>query len=450
MYEVAELLKSKTISSVELTESAIQQADRWGPELNTFILQTPDLALKQAREADAEIANGLYRSSLHGVPIVLKDLFDTAGIATTAGSKVMAGRVPDEDAEVVRLLRDAGAVSMGKTGTPEFAAMPTSTNPHYGAVRNPWNFKYDTAGSSSGTAAAIASGMAWCGPGSDTGGSIRMPAAACGLVGLKPTWGRVSLRGVVPLNASEDHVGPMARTVRDAALLMQVLAGYDQHDIFSRDQPVGDYVSGLEKGVAGLRIAVIPSDGLEVDSEIAAAFDRCVEQLSQDCEVEEVDITGYWKNEDDDSPSFLAEIYAHHGHYLLEQPGDLSDYVLRDLILGQQVSGAVVKLARHETDYRMHQIERTLRPFDLAVSPTLAVFPPEVGARDLDLLRMTNIWDTNGWPAVSVPVGLSSENLPIGFQVIGKPWQEALVLQAARFIEQSHGLSYPPAGLSKQ
>ena len=201
------------------------------------------------------------RGPLHGIPVVLKDLFQTAGVRTTGGSKALADWVPDEDATVVRLLRDAGAVFIGKTGMPEFATEPTSTNFTFGAVHNPWNLSLDTSGSSSGTGAAVAAGMAWCGPGSDTGGSIRMPAAACGLVGLKPTYGRVSLRGVLPLAASRDHIGPMARTVMDAALLMNALAWYDQDDPYSRDAPIDDFAASLDDGVRGMRVAAFSDDG---------------------------------------------------------------------------------------------------------------------------------------------------------------------------------------------
>src|SRR5690554_3406400 len=230
MYLVAGLLRRREVSCVELVEAALVRVDAQGERLNPFITLTAEQARAIARERDAELANGVDRGPLHGIPIVLKDNLDTAGVPTTGGSAVYRERVPEEDATVVRRLAEAGAISIGKTNMPEFAEEPTSINPTYGGVRNPWNPELDTAGSSSGTAAAIASGMAWCGPGTDTGGSIRMPAAACGLVGLKPTYGRVSLKGVLPLAASLDHVGPMARTVRDAALLMGALAGFDPDD----------------------------------------------------------------------------------------------------------------------------------------------------------------------------------------------------------------------------
>ncbi len=226
-----------------------------------------------ARERDAELEDGIDRGPLHGIPVVLKDLLQTTGVRTTGGSRAFESWVPDEDATVVRLLRDAGAVFIGKTGMPEFANQPTSTNEVFGAVHNPWNLELDTSGSSSGTGAAVAAGMAWCGPGSDTGGSIRMPAAACGLVGLKPTYGRVSLRGVMPLAASRDHIGPMARTVEDAAMLMNVLAWYDEDDPCSRDAPVDDYAADLDQGMTGLRVASFHDDGKEpVPTDILDGF----------------------------------------------------------------------------------------------------------------------------------------------------------------------------------
>ncbi len=250
MHVVGRRLHRCEVSSVDLVRAVLEQVERWGARINPFVTLTADLALEMARERDAELADGVDRGPLHGIPVVLKDLFQTAGIRTTGGSKALGNWVPEQDAMVVRLLRDAGAVFVGKTGMPEFATEPTSTNPTFGAVHNPWNLDLDTSGSSSGTGAAVAAGMAWCGPGSDTGGSIRMPAAACGLVGLKPTYGRVSLRGVLPLAASRDHIGPMARTVEDAALLMNVLAWYDEDDPLARDFPVDDYTDRISSAAS--------------------------------------------------------------------------------------------------------------------------------------------------------------------------------------------------------
>lgn len=449
MHVVGRRLRQRDVSSVELVEAALKQIERWGPRINPFVTLTADLALEMARERDAELVDGINRGPLHGIPVVLKDLFQTAGIRTTGGSKALEQWVPPSDAEVVRLLRAAGAVFLGKTGMPEFATEPTSTNPTFGAVHNPWNLDLDTSGSSSGTAAAVAAGMAWCGPGSDTGGSIRMPAAACGLVGLKPTYGRVSLRGVLPLAASRDHVGPMARTVEDAALLMDVLAWYDEDDPLARDFPVDDYTADLERGIAGLRVAAFDNDGGdEVPADILDAFKVGIRSL-QDAgalvdAVDLSDLLAAWRTDD----IFAPEMYSHHGHLLENHAAELSDGVRKTLEDARGISGARVIERIRARDALLHQVERRLRGYDLAVSPTLGVHLPPAGQLCEPLLRFTFVWDHNGWPAVSVPVGLSSETgMPVGFQIIGRPWTEALLLRAARVIERDHALAFPPSAL---
>jgi aspartyl-tRNA(Asn)/glutamyl-tRNA(Gln) amidotransferase subunit A len=449
MHVIAERLRRREISSLELTEAALGQVERWGERINPFVTLTADLAREMARERDAELAAGIDRGPMHGIPVVLKDLLQTKGIRTTGGSKTLIDNVPGKDATVVRLLREAGAVFVGKTGMPEFATEPTSVNETFGAVHNPWNLALDTSGSSSGTGAAVAAGMAWCGPGSDTGGSIRMPAAACGLVGLKPTYGRVSLHGVLPLSASRDHIGPMARTVEDAATLMNVLAWYDEADIYSRDMPVDDYGAGMEAGIAGLRVAAFADDGKEpIASDIMDGFQSGLHTLeAAGVTIEPVDVADLFLALNAGN-IYLADIFAHHGHFLAEQPENLSAEVRHTLEQGRDMSGAQVMDALRARDGVLHQLERRLRGYDLVVSPTLGVHLPPAGVYYSPLLRFTGIWDHNGWPAISVPAGLSAETgMPIGFQIIGKPWSEALLLRAARVIEREHALPFPPSGL---
>ncbi|MEZ4573175.1 MAG: amidase [Thermomicrobiales bacterium] len=291
--------------------------------------------------------------------------------------------------------------------------------------------------------------MAWCGPGSDTGGSIRMPSAACGLVGLKPTYGRVSLKGVLPLAASLDHVGPMARTVRDAALLMQALAGFDPADPHSRDAPVPMYAATLEDGVAGLRVACFSDDGGDpVPDDIMSGFRAGLRTLeAAGAVLEEVDLS-FMRELNEDGALYFAEVYDHYGSLLDDFADQLSPYVREVLERGREVTGSQVMAERRSRDAKLHRVERTLRGYDLAVSPTLALHPPAAGEAELALVRLTSIWDQNGWPAITVPVGLSPENnLPIGFQIIARPWQELLLLRAARVIEREHALAFPPVAL---
>lgn len=447
MYAVAERVARQEVSPVDLVEAVLERVAADGERLNPFITLTDDLAREMAREAEREIEQGVYRGPLHGIPVVLKDLLRTRGVRTTGGSRILAGSVPDEDATVVRLLREAGAVFVGKTGMPEFAGLPTSTNPFYGPVRNPWDESRDTGGSSSGTAAAIAAGMAWCGPGSDTGGSIRIPAAACGIVGLKPTWGRVSLRGVLPLCVMMDHIGPMARTVRDTALLMQVLAGYDPDDVYSRDAPVDDYVARLEDGVAGLRVAWLIDDGRgPVDPAIDVAVARGVETLrAAGAQISQITMPFLNDLLWEVLPTLEeAEAAADYEEWLGERPEDFSDEFRTFAEKGLRTSAAEVVRARRRMQHGLHEVERAMTDYDLLVSPTLSIFPPAAGADDIELVRFTCLWDNNGWPAISVPVGLSADGLPIGFQIVARPWQEALVLRAARVIEREHALAFPP------
>ena len=447
MYVVAERVSRREVSPVELVEAALERVAADGERLNAFITLTAELAREMAREAEREIGQGAYRGPLHGIPVVLKDLLQTRGVRTTGGSRILADSVPEEDATVVRLLREAGAVFVGKSGMPEFAVLPSSANPFYGSVRNPWDETRDTGGSSSGTAAAIAAGMAWCGPGSDTGGSIRIPAAACGIVGLKPTWGRVSLRGVLPLCVMMDHVGSMARTVRDTALLMQVLAGYDPEDGYSLDRPVDDYVGRLEDGISGLRIAWFVEDGHgPIDAAILSAVEDGIGTLqAAGAEIAEVAMSFLhellWKV----LPSLeQAEAAADYEEWLRERPDDFSDEFRSFAEAGMRLSATDVVRARRRMQHGLHHVERMLEGYDLVVSPTLSILPPQVGIDDIELVRMTCLWDNNGWPAISVPVGLSEKGLPIGFQIVARPWQEALVLRAARVIEREHALSFPP------
>ena len=254
--EAADLIRAKKISPVELTTACLARIDRLNPVLNAFITITAESALKQAREAEAEVTRGNWRGPLHGVPIALKDLFDTAGIRTTAASGVFKDRIPAEDAEVVRRLKAAGAVLLGKTNMHEFALGGSSIVSYFGAVHSPWELSHIAGGSSGGSAAAVAAELCYGALGSDTAGSIRIPASHCGIVGLKPTYGLVSTRGAIPLSWSLDHVGPMTRTVADTALMLQVIAGYDPQDITSEEIKVSDYVQALRGNVSSMRIGV--------------------------------------------------------------------------------------------------------------------------------------------------------------------------------------------------
>ncbi len=254
--EASQLVHSKEISPVELTKACLGRIEQFNPKLNAFITVTADFALAEARAAEAEIQQGRWKGPLHGIPIALKDLVDTAGVRTTAASGVFKDRVPTQDAEVVRRLRAAGAVLLGKLNMHEFAYGGSSAISYFGPVRNPWNVAYSPGGSSGGSAAAVAAQLCYAAIGSDTGGSVREPAGYCGIVGLKPTYGRVSTSGVIPLSWSLDHIGPMTRTVMDTALMLQVIAGYDPQDPGSIDLPIPDYVATIAASTSSLRLGI--------------------------------------------------------------------------------------------------------------------------------------------------------------------------------------------------
>jgi len=255
--ETAQLIRERQLSPVELTRACLDQIYRLNPALNCFITITAELALEQARQAEQALAKpSIQTGPLHGIPIALKDLFDTAGILTTAGSSFFFQHVPEQDAEVVRRIQQAGAILLGKLNMHEIALGVTNVNPHFGPCRNPWDSERVSGGSSGGSAVALAAGLCLGSLGSDSGGSIRIPASLCSVVGLKPTYGRVSLRGVLPLSWHTDHVGPLARTVQDVAILLSVIAGYDPHDPSSLQVPVDDYLTNLHIGVRGWRIAL--------------------------------------------------------------------------------------------------------------------------------------------------------------------------------------------------
>jgi len=445
-HEVADLVAAGELSAAGVLEAALARVAQRNPALNAFITVTADQAREEAKAADRELRAGGRRSPLQGLPLALKDLFATRGVRTTGGSRVLGDWVPDFDATVVRRLREAGLITVGKTGTPEFAGSPVSANPHYGPVKNPWNLKYDTGASSSGTGAAIADGMAFVGPGTDTGGSIRIPAAGCGLVGLKPTYGRVSLRGVLPLCTGQDHVGPMARTVRDAALLLDLLAGFDPDDATSADVPYEAVTPGLEAGIEGLRVAYLTDDGQgPVDPEIAAAVTRGVGLLSDaGARVEEVrlpmlaDFLPHAEN------VWAAEVAADHARWLPERAAELDPRFRSFVEAGARMGATDLLKSQRALRLILRDVERALGPFELAAGPTLPCFVPPAGEQRDELVRFTAPWDFNGWPAASVPVGRGSQGLPIGIQLIGRPWSEGLVLRAARAVEAQFALSFPP------
>jgi aspartyl-tRNA(Asn)/glutamyl-tRNA(Gln) amidotransferase subunit A len=442
--KAAELLRSKAASPLDLTEACLKRIDQYNPSLNAFITITRAEALAAAREMEAEQRRGKWRGPLHGIPIALKDNMDTAGIRTTGASELFKDRVPSEDAEVVRRLKNAGAILLGKTNLHEFAYGGSSSVSYFGPVHNPWALDRVPGGSSGGSAAATAAGLCFGSLGTDTAGSVRIPACYCGIVGFKPTYGRVSNRGVIPLSWTLDHVGTICRTVEDAALMLSVIAGYDERDPTTVDTPVPDYGRALKMQTSKLRLGVARTpffDGL--DPEIAKAVDAALEVLRKlTATVGEVVLPplnfqpgGTYRNVQ------APEAYAYHSQWITVTPEKYQP-VTRDRII--QLSAAVKAQdyveARRQVDLLRRDIKRIFATVDLIVTPTMPS-PPVAIAQSTSLeavsIRNTSPFDIFGLPAISVPCGFTASGLPIGLQIAGAPFAESTVLALAHAYEQA-------------
>jgi aspartyl-tRNA(Asn)/glutamyl-tRNA(Gln) amidotransferase subunit A len=444
LHEVASMVKEKKISPVEITRACLARIEQLNPSLNAFITVTAESALADAHQAESEVQRGEWRGPLHGIPIALKDLIDTAGVRTTAASALFKDRIPEEDATVVRLLRNAGAVLLGKLNMHEFAYGSTSAASYFGRVSNPWNHEYITGGSSGGSAAAVAAGLCYGALGSDTGGSIREPAAYCGIVGLKPTYGRVSTRGVIPLSWSADHIGPMTRSVEDAAIMLQAIAGYDANEVTSYDATVEDYVSNMKLGSQSLRIG-IPRNLFydHLDPEIQAATEGALASLEKlGTEVREIKM-----ELNADRAVVRAEAYAWHSENVAKHPELYLPETLGKLRLGASIDATTYIRARHQVEQLRREIPKLFASVDVLVTPTTPVPPPkasvlptkfeEILAEDTLLLRNTRPFNLSGLPTISVPCGFTKTGLPIGLQLSGAPWREALVLRLAHAYQQA-------------
>lgn len=444
LHEAAALVKERKISPIEITRACLARIERLNPQLNAFITVTADSALAQARQAESEVQKGQWRGPLQGIPIALKDLIDTAGVRTTAASALFKDRLPEEDAPVVQRLKDAGAVLLGKLNMHEFAYGGTSATSYFGRVSNPWNYAYITGGSSGGSAAAVAAGLCYGALGSDTGGSIRQPAACCGIVGLKPTYGRVSTRGVIPLSWSLDHIGPMTRSVVDAALMLQAIAGYDAEEITSYDMPVEDYTPGNDRNTSPLRIGV-PRDFFYagLNPEIKDAMDAALALFAQlGARVQEIAIQASM-----DRTVVRSEAYAYHSEYVAKHPELYLPETLAKLRMGASIDTATYINARRQVEQLRREIPKLFATVDALVTPTTPVPPPkatdlptkieDVLAEDALLLRNTRPFNLSGLPTISVSCGFTKAGLPIGLQISAAPWREAVVLRLAHAYQQA-------------
>ncbi len=449
--DVAALIRNKQVSPVEVTSAALERIEQLNPRMNAFYTVTAEIAREQAEEAEREIAKGEYRSPLHGVPVALKDLVYTAGVRTTAGSKILEHFVPGYDATVVSKLREAGAVLIGKTALHEFAYGITNDNPHFGPTRNPWDPSRVSGGSSGGSAVALATGMCFGAVGTDTGGSIRIPSSFCGTAGLKPTFGRVSAHGVYPLGPTLDHVGPMARAVVDLGILYQILSGHDEQDVFSVDRPLGEI--GLSRSLPSVRIG-IPEDYLfeAVDPEVEQAVRKVLQVLgSLGAKIATVRLPDMAELTEVSRRTLLAEALAGHEEHFTRH----SDKLGADLKLLFEKGGdwtAVDYFRAQMTRRRLRrELEHTFQNVDVLLTPTtpLTAFPigdngdnkVVLGGQQEDArgasTRLLRCFNASGHPALSLCCGFDSAGLPIGVQFVGRLWDEARVLQAGYAYEQA-------------
>ncbi len=443
--EAARSFQAGELSPLELTRACLERIEALEPKLNAFITLLPELAVAEARAAERRLGRGKRLGPLDGIPFAIKDLYQTKSIRTTAGSKILADYIPGEDATCVRRLREQGVVLLGKLNMHEWAFGGTSVVSHFGPPHNPWALDRISGGSSGGSGAALAASLCLGSLGSDTGGSIRIPASMCGIVGLKPTYGRVSKHGVVPLSDSLDHAGPMTRSVEDAALVLQAIAGPDPNDLATEDLPVPDYLAALSGEVRGLRVGVPDKEVLSgLDQEVETSFQQAVRTLEGlgallvDVEIPSLQqATAIW----------LAiagpEAAAFHRRNMEERPQDFSEQVRLRLQLGLQLRAVDYLRGLEGQEQLQMQVEKLYARIDVLVTPTTAFTATRIedelaaSGRESSIHRFTCPFNLTGQPAISLPCGFDSQGLPVGLQIVGRPFDEETVLRVAHAYEQA-------------
>ena len=446
MAEIGRLIATKEVSPVDVVRAHLERISALDGTLKSFITVSGDAALEAARAAEAELMAGRVAGPLHGVPYGPKDLYNTKGIRTTGGSKILADNVPAEDSTVVRRLGAAGMIVLGKLNMHEFAYGPEGLNAHYGDAMNPWDALAHrvAGGSSSGSGVAVAAALCPGALGSDTGGSIRIPASLCGISGIKPTYGRVSRAGVLPLSWSLDHAGPMARTARDLALMLGVMAGYDAADPTTSVLPVPDYAAALTGDVKGLRVGLLRAHFTDVAApEVRAAVEAAAKQLEQaGAVVDEVRLELVTHVAAASSAIIATEALAYHAEWLRTRNADYQPDVGQRLKMGVLVSGLhyvrghqVRALVRREVDTALAKRDVLLAPATPIPAPVLGDKEAQLGDGTSDvrsaLIRFTRPFNVSGHPACSVPCGFTAGGLPIGLQLVGRSFDEATVLRVA-------------------
>jgi aspartyl-tRNA(Asn)/glutamyl-tRNA(Gln) amidotransferase subunit A len=444
MADLGRMIATKQVSPVEVVRAHLDRIAALDPKLRAFITVCADAALESARAAEADLMAGRPVGPLHGVPWAPKDLYSTKGIRTTGGSKILADALPAADATVVARLARAGAILLGKLNMHEFAYGPEGLNAHYGDTRNPWSADAHrvAGGSSSGSGAAVAAGLAPGSLGSDTGGSIRIPASLCGITGLKPTYGRVSRAGVLPLAWSMDHVGPMTRSARDAALMLGVIAGYDPADATTSVLPVPDYGAALTGNVKGLRVGLLRTHFTDAAApDVRTALEAAAKQLERaGAVVDEVNLTQVTHVAAASAAIVASEALAYHAAWMRSRPQDYQPDVRERLRMGVFVNGAHYVRAQQLRALVSREIDEALARRDVLLAPATPLAAPVLGERETTLgdgpsdvraalLRCTRPFNFSGHPACAAPCGFTADGLPVGLQIVGRPFDEATVLR---------------------
>ena len=454
IHELAPKIKNGSISPVELTQIAIERIANLDAKLNSFLDVWQDESLANAANAEREIASGDYKGPMHGIPIGLKDLVDVAGKATTGGSKVLQNNIASSDATVTDRLNRAGAITIGKTNLVEFALGSAGVNPYTGDARNPWDTDKITGGSSSGSGAAVAGGLVYGALGSDTGGSIRMPASLCGIAGLKPTYGRVPRTGVLDLSWSKDHVGPMTRRTADCAHMLNVIAGHDPRDIASSTQHVPDFAADLDKGMDGLRIGVPEHYFFDPDivhPEVLSSVNAAIELLANNG-AEIVSIPMDWVSHGRSINVIIsvAESLAVHEKLLAEHADDYTPAVRTRILTALNLSAVdYIRAQRARQAYSMQMAQAT-KGVDVLATPSIPVrvhtieectVPPgeALAEKSHEIPLFTSIFDVTGEPSLSVLCGFDSTDMPIGLMISGHAFDETTVLRVGHAYEELAG-----------
>jgi len=435
--QASDLLRTKAASPVELTEACLQRIEKYNPAFNAFITVTKEQALRSAREAEGEIQRGRWRGPLHGVPIALKDNIDTAGIRTTGASQLFENRIPDVDAEVAKRLKNAGSVLLGKLNLHEFAYGGSSTVTYFGTMHNPWGPDYVTGGSSGGAGIAVASDFCYAALGTDTAGSVRMPASHCGIVGLKPTYGLVSTRGVLTLSWTLDHVGPMCKTVEDAALMMNIIAGFDELEPTSVEVPIPDYLRAMKTATSKLRLGIARRPFFDnLNPEVAGAVDSAIKTL-QKLTATTVDVA--LRPTGNAAILWGSEAYGVHKPWITKFPEKYQPGTRAQLERTANANGPEYAQARRDLDQVRREIKKLFTKVDLLVAPTMKTPPALLSAPGGGAAGGNNnvAFDMYGVPSISVPCGFTNSGLPIGLQISGAHFGEMNVLALAHAYEQA-------------